>query len=108
MWDDVVTKYIVPKIVPTNPNDKLTYELDKKARYALLWGLTKDVFAKVVYCQFSNDTWVKLETIYQGYEKVKQSDLLTLKTHFDNLRMSEDENMATYFLRVGEVVNVRR
>ena len=71
MCDGVFTKYIVPKIVPTNPNDKLTYELDKKARYTLLWGLTKYVFAKVVYCQSTNDTWVKLETIYQGDENVK-------------------------------------
>ena len=49
MWDVFMTKYVVPSIVSTNANDKLTYELDKKTRYALLCGLTKDIFAKVVY-----------------------------------------------------------
>ena len=82
--------------------------MDKKARYTLLCGLTKDVFNKVVDCQSANDIWVKLETFYQGDEKVNESKLLTLKTHFDNLKMSEDENITTYFLRVDEVVNARR
>ena len=71
IWDVVITKYTIPTIIHTNANDKLTYELDKKARYALLCGLTKDVFAKVFYYKLANDIWVKLETIYQGDEKVR-------------------------------------
>ena len=55
MWDLSMTKYVVLATVPTDTNDKLTFELDKKARYALLCGLTKDVFAKVVYCKSEND-----------------------------------------------------
>ena len=74
-----MTKYVVLEIVPTDPNDKLTFELDKKTRYALLCGLTEDIFTKVVYCKSANDIWVKLETIYQGDEKVKESKLITLK-----------------------------
>ena len=72
MWNVVIMKYTIPPTVPTNANDKLTYELDKKARYALLYGLTKDVFVKVVYCKSTNDIWKKLEAIYQGDEKVKR------------------------------------
>ena len=45
MWDVVITKYIVPPTVPTDANEKLKFELDKKARYALLCGLSRDVFA---------------------------------------------------------------
>ena len=52
--------------------------------------------------------WVKLETIYQGDEKVKESKLITLKTQFDNLKMNEDETIAAYFLRVDEIVSARR
>ena len=48
MWDVVMTKYSVPSTVPTNATNKLTYELDKKERYALLCGLIKDVFSNVV------------------------------------------------------------
>ena len=74
------TKYTIPTIIPTDADEKLKFELDKKASYALLFGLSRDVFAKVVYCKSANDIWVKLETIYQGDEKVKDSKLLTLKT----------------------------
>ena len=49
-----------------------------------------------------------METIYQGDENVKESKLLTLKTHFDNLEMSEDENISAYFLRIDEIVNARK
>ena len=101
-------KYTIPSTIPIDPNDKLTCELAKKKRYALLCGLTKFVFAKVVYCKYANDISVKLETIYQGDEKVKESKLLTLKTQFDSLKMSGDENISAYFLIVDEIVNVRK
>ena len=108
MWDVVIMKYIVPSTVPTDPNGKITYELDKKKRCALFCGLTKFLFAKVVDCKSANDIWVKLEAIYQGDEKVKESKLLTLKTQFDNPKTSEDENIFVYFLRVDEIVNTRK
>ncbi|XP_059066114.1 uncharacterized protein LOC131857483 [Cryptomeria japonica] len=108
MWDVVTTKYTVPASVPSDADEKLKFELDKKARYALLCGLTRDVFAKVIYCKSANDIWVKLETIYQGDDKVKESKLITLKTQFDNLKMSENETIAAYFLRIEEVVNARK
>ena len=108
IWDVVITKYTVPPTVPIDANDILTYELDKKERYALLCGLTKDVFAKVVYYKSLNDIWEKLETIYQGDAKVKESKLLILKTQFDNLKMNKDENISAYFLRIDEIVNARK
>lgn len=100
MWDVVKTKYTVPATIPTDANEKIKFDLDKKARYALVCALSRDVFAKVIYCKSANDIWVKLKTIYQGDEKVKESKLLTLKTQFDNLKMNEDETIATYFLRI--------
>ena len=108
MWDVVITKYTIPSTAPTDPNGKLTYELDKKKRCARLCGLTKFVFAKVVYCKSANDIWVKLEAIYQGDEKVKESKLLTLKTQFDSLKMSEEKSISDYILRVDEIVNARK
>ena len=100
MWDVVNTKYTVPTTIPTDADEKLKFELDKKARYALLCGLSRDVFAKVIYCKSANDIWVKLETIYQGDEKVKESKLISLKTQFDNLKMNEDETIVAYFFKI--------
>ena len=108
MWDVVNTKYTIPTTIPIDADGKLKFELNKKARYALLCGLSRYVFANVVYCKPTNDIWVKLETIYEGDEKVKEYKLITLKTQFDNLKMNEDETIAAYFLRVDEVVDARK
>ncbi|GLJ14875.1 hypothetical protein SUGI_0242010 [Cryptomeria japonica] len=108
VWNIVTTKYTVPSIIPTGPDDKTKYELNARAKHALLCGLTKDVFVKVMHCSSAYDIWKKLETIYQGDAKVKESKILTLKNQFESLRMKEDETVASYFLRVDEIVNSRK
>ncbi|GLJ17355.1 hypothetical protein SUGI_0301450 [Cryptomeria japonica] len=108
VWNIVTTKYTVPSIIPTGPDDKTKYELNVRAKHALLCGLTKDVFVKVMHCSSAYDIWKKLETIYQGDAKVKESKIITLKNQFESLRMKEDETVASYFLRVDEIVNSRK
>ncbi|XP_059076909.1 uncharacterized protein LOC131064953 [Cryptomeria japonica] len=108
MWEVVSNKYDVPSIVPTDANEKTKYELDKRARFAILCGLSKEVFVKVMYFKSANEVWTNLESIYQGNENVKESKLITLKTQFDDLKMNNDESVASYFLRIDEVVNARK
>ncbi|XP_059073541.1 uncharacterized protein LOC131874268 [Cryptomeria japonica] len=64
-WNIVTTKYVVPTSIPSDPDAKTQYELNARAKHALLCGLTKDVFVKVMHCAFANEIWSKLETIYQ-------------------------------------------
>ena len=47
----------------------------------------------------------KLQNIYEGDDNVKQAKLQTYISHFEKLKMKEEENVATYLLRVDEVVN---
>lgn len=105
IWEVVANKYTVPSVVPTDADEKAKFELDKRARFALLCGLSKEVFVKVMYFKSANEVWTNLESIYQGDEKVRESKLITLKTQFDSLKMNNDESIAAYFLRIDEIVN---
>jgi hypothetical protein len=46
--------------------------------------------------------------MYEGDAKVKEAKLQTYKGQFEQLKMKENENIATYFLRLDETVNAIR
>ncbi|XP_059078184.1 uncharacterized protein LOC131876736 [Cryptomeria japonica] len=82
IWEVVSNKYDVPSIVPTDADERTKYELDKRARFVIICGLSKEVFVKVMYFKSANE--------------------------FDDLKMNNDETVASYFLRIDEVVNARK
>jgi len=49
--------------------------------------------------------WDKLQNILEGDDKVKRAKLQFYKGQFETLNMNEEENIASYLLRVDEVVN---
>jgi hypothetical protein len=46
----------------------------------------------------AKEIWDKLRNIYEGDTKVKEAKLQTYRGQFEQLKMKEDENIATYFL----------
>ena len=46
-----------------------------------------------------------MEVVYEGDDKVKEANLQTYRTQFENLKMKEEESIVEYFHRVDEVVN---
>ena len=73
---------------------------------AILCGLTKTLFVKVMHCEIAKEIWDKINNIYEGDDKVKGAKLQTYRGQFENLKMKEEENIAAYFLRVDEIVNI--
>jgi hypothetical protein len=71
---------------------------NSKATNALLDGLGELVFTKVSHCKCAKDIWEKLRNIYKGDSKVKEVKLQTYRGHFEQIKIKEDENIATYFL----------
>ena len=49
--------------------------------------------------------WDKIQTTYEGDSKVKEAKIQTYRGQFEHLRMNEDKHIATYFLRVDQLVN---
>jgi hypothetical protein len=60
--------------------------------------LTKSIHVKVMHCESTKEIWDKLQNIYEGDAKVKGDKLQTFRAKFEQLKMKEDEDIATYFL----------
>jgi len=50
------------------------------------------------------EIWTKLENLYEGDKYVKCAKMQSLKGKFENLKMSEDENITSYMKKVNELV----
>jgi hypothetical protein len=88
-------------------NDKAVKlgENNSKATNALLNGLSDMIFTKVAHYKSAKDIWYKLQNIYEGDTKVKETKLHTYRGQFEQPKMKEDEDIAAYFLRFDETVN---
>jgi hypothetical protein len=61
-------------------------------------GLSDTIFTKVSHCKYAKEIWDKLRNIYEGDSKVKEAKLQTYRGQLEQLKMKEDEDIATYFL----------
>ena len=67
----------------------------------ILCGLVDVEFTKM-QCTIEKEIWDKLKIIYKGDEKVKKDKMQTFFVQFETLKMKEEEDIATYFIRVYE------
>jgi hypothetical protein len=51
-----------------------------------------------MHCDSAKDLWDKLQNIYEGDAKVKGAKLQIFRAKFEQLKMKEDEDIATYLL----------
>jgi hypothetical protein len=76
-----------------------------KATNAIVNALVDFVYVKVIHCDSTKEMWDKLQNAYEGDVKVKEAKLQTYRGKFEQFKMKEDEYIASYFLRVDEIVN---
>jgi hypothetical protein len=107
VWQSIVDGYTAPTVPPTNDKAVKLGENNSKGKNALLNGLSDMEFTKVAHChcKSAKEIWDKLQNIYEGDSKVKVAKLQTYRGQFEQLKMKEDEDITTYFLRVDETVN---
>ena len=105
VWKMILNTYDIPTNPPADGRGVKLYEENSKAMNAFLSGLTETVFVKVMHCETTKEIWDKLRKIYEGDDIIKGAKLQTYKAQFENLKMKEEENIATYFLQVDEIVN---
>eukprot|EP00253_Pinus_taeda_P016456 PITA_16456 len=82
VWDIVETGYTFPSATPIDTASKKQYETNENAVNTLLGSLSQSEFIKV-----------------------KQAKLQTLRIQYESVRMHNDESVASYFLRIDEIVN---
>jgi hypothetical protein len=105
IWLLVVNGYKVPKTTPTDPDEKKLMRCDANTWHIILGGLTPAIASKVMNCSTTKEVWDKLKNVYEGEPKVKQFKLQRHRALFENMKMDEKEDIATYILKVDEVVN---
>jgi hypothetical protein len=71
----------------------------------ILSGLAEAEFVKVMQLESAKEMWDKLISSNEGYEKVKDAKIQTVRLKFEQLNMNEDEIVSKYFLRVEELLN---
>jgi hypothetical protein len=102
----IVDGYKELAVLPTSERAIKLGQNNSKATNAPLNGLGELVYAKVMHCKSAKDIWDKIQNIYEGDSKVKASKLQTYRGQFKQLKMKEDENISSYFLRFDETLNV--
>jgi hypothetical protein len=98
VWQSIVDGYATPTVPPTNEKTVKLGENNSKATNSLLNGLSDTVFTKVSHYKYAKVIWDKLQNIYEGYTKVKATNLQTYRGQFKQLKKKEDEDITTYFL----------
>jgi hypothetical protein len=86
------------KVLATPPIDKdgnKIEENDYRAKNVIHNGLTELVYTKIVDYESAKEIWEKLKNIYEGDAKVKGAKLQTFRVKFKQLKMKEDENIAS-------------
>ena len=58
----------------------------------------------ISHVSIAKEVWQVLETTYVGAKKVKDTKLQMLTTHFEELKMREDESFDSFYGKLNEVV----
>ena len=74
-WLSVETWYVYPKSPPTYLEGIKQFGNNVKAVNAILAGLNRTMFSKVMHCNTTKEIWDKLHTIYEGDTKVKRAKM---------------------------------
>ena len=71
-------------------------------------SLTESELVKVMQLNTTKEIWDKFILSYEGDAKVKSAKLQSLRIQNEKLRMHNDEIIASFFLRLDEIVNFMR
>ena len=93
VWAAAEKEVTVRNQYPTDTVELGQYEGNAKALNAILSGLKNIVFTKVMQCTSSKQAWDKLNIVYEGASKVKESKLQTYKGQFESLKMREEDTI---------------
>ena len=100
VWALVEEGYDVPKVTPTESEERKKYWEHAKALNTLQVGVSKLILAKVLTCMSAKQLWGKLETLYAGDSKVKKEKLQSFKVQYESLKMRDEETISEYFERI--------
>ena len=108
VWVIVEGGYQYLASIPTDAMTRKKYEMNAKAVNALLGSLTELEFVKVMQLNTTKEIWEKIILSYEGDAKLKSAKLQTLRIQYENLKMHNEESIASFFLHLDDIVNRMR
>ena len=60
---------------------------------------------RISTCRLAKEMWDKLELIYKGMSKVKETKANLLITEYEMFRMKNDESISDMFTRLMQLIN---
>lgn len=110
VWDVIEKGFNEPENEDALTQDQKTVledsrKRDKKALYLIYQALDDNGFENISNATSAKQAWEKLQTSYEGVEKVKKVHLQTLRGEFESLHMKASESISDYFSRVAVVSN---
>ena len=78
---------------------------DAKSKNIIINGLIESAYHKVLGSKTAKNVWDKLENIYASDSNVKEAKLQIYREKFEQLKMKDDDNIATYFQHINEITN---
>ncbi|KAL8107150.1 hypothetical protein AgCh_023812 [Apium graveolens] len=95
-------------IEPKDPKGVVEDKIDKRALAVIYQGVAEDVLLSLAEKKSSKDAWIAIKTMFLGSDKVKVARAQTLKSEFEALAMSEEEQLDDFYLKLnGLVTNIR-
>lgn len=97
--------------VSLKPEEEWTKEEDEaalgnsRALNAIYNGVDRNMFKLVHTCTVAKEAWEILKTAHEGTLKMRLSKLQMLTTQFETMKMSEDETVYDYHMRLRELAN---
>ena len=84
--------------------DIATTNANSKALNAIFCGVSQDEFHRISHITIAKEACQILETMHEGTKKVKDTKLQMLTTWFEELKMSQDESIDSFYSKLNEVV----
>ncbi|KAH9678882.1 hypothetical protein KPL71_025892 [Citrus sinensis] len=85
--------------------EKRKMSLNSKAMNALFCALDKKEFHRVSSCESAQEIWNKLEVVYEGTNKVKESKISRYTRQYELFQMEQNENVYSMYTRFTDIVN---
>ena len=68
-------------------------------------GVTNEEFKKISSTEVAKKAWTIFETTYEGTKAIKTMKLQRLTSHFEEIRMEEDETFDKFYAKLKDIVN---
>ena len=107
VWQAVEIGWTKPTEAPIDWDDAKikAANFNSRALNAIFNAVTNEEFKNISFTETTKETWIILQTTYEGTKAVKDSKLQRLATSFEEIKMEEDESFDEFYAKLMDIVN---